>query len=416
MQALKFLSVVTLLSGPVLAQSVRQPAAAPKETLYQAEATGLSGVKIPFRLAMEGVGTSAKSTPKAWLVNGTERLLLQARKGLKDTLVYPLVVFDADLKLLKNGANLTGIYARYDARGGTVRIPITARPTLPFRSKKLLHTRRYDVRFCAPDGSGAYQAVGQLGTVEGPTGVKAIGTFETTTGDYRFLEGAVSGDSLWLSTFDGAHLYLFTARMRGDSLVGGRFYSATGKGYEVWAGKLNPGAALPNPLGRVSAKPEVPVAITAQDTAGHTVRLTDPRFAGKPVIVQLSGTWCPNCMDETQFMAEWYRSPARKNIEVLGLFFERKPERAYWKHRLARTAERLQVPYPLAYAGPASKDSAAARLPFLTHVEAFPTTVFLDRKHRVVAVHTGFSGPATGAAFDEWKKEFERLIINILKD
>jgi thiol-disulfide isomerase/thioredoxin len=151
------------------------------------------------------------------------------------------------------------------------------------------------------------------------------------------------------------------------------------------------------------------------DTAGRQISLNDPAFAGKPVVLQVMGTWCPNCMDETQFLTAWYKQPDRKDVQVLGLAFERKPEPAYWRRRLGRVVAYHKVPYAVGYAGLANKDSASKVLPFAGGVKAFPTTIFLNRKHQVVAVHTGFAGPATGAPFAEFKAQFNELIVNILK-
>jgi hypothetical protein len=42
------------------------------------------------------------------------------------------------------------------------------------------------------------------------------GTFLTPTGDFRFLEGSFTAGVLRLSTFDGAHAFLFEARAQED--------------------------------------------------------------------------------------------------------------------------------------------------------------------------------------------------------
>ena len=73
---------------------------------------------------------------------------------------------------------------------------------------------------------------------------KVTGTFRTTTGDYRYLEGIVDGDSLKLSTFDGAHAFLFTAKVT-DSTLNGFFYSGN-HWKEPFTAKLNNGYELPN--------------------------------------------------------------------------------------------------------------------------------------------------------------------------
>ena len=55
-------------------------------------------------------------------------------------------------------------------------------------------------------------------------GNRVTGTFRTTTGDYRYLEGVMDGNQMKLSTFDGAHAFLFTATVK-DSTMKGMFYS-----------------------------------------------------------------------------------------------------------------------------------------------------------------------------------------------
>ena len=55
---------------------------------------------------------------------------------------------------------------------------------------------------------------------------RVTGTFLTETGDYRYLEGVVDGDSLKLSCFDGSHAFLFHAALDQDSFRG-RFWSGT---------------------------------------------------------------------------------------------------------------------------------------------------------------------------------------------
>ena len=52
------------------------------------------------------------------------------------------------------------------------------------------------------------------------------------------------------------------------------------------------------------------------NTIGKPVSLND--FEGKPVIVQILGTWCPNCMDETKFLVAWQKNQPNSNIEIVG--------------------------------------------------------------------------------------------------
>ena len=55
----------------------------------------------------------------------------------------------------------------------------------------------------------------------------AWATISTPTGDYRYLAGKKQNNTLTINTFDGAHLFRFSATMTGDSLVNGSFLSGT---------------------------------------------------------------------------------------------------------------------------------------------------------------------------------------------
>ena len=47
--------------------------------------------------------------------------------------------------------------------------------------------------------------------------------------------------------------------------------------------------------------------------------------------------------------------------------------------------------------------------------EGYPTTLFLDRRHRIVKIHSGFDGPATGERYARVKKEFEEAVAALLR-
>ena len=66
-------------------------------------------------------------------------------------------------------------------------------------------------------------------------------------------------------------------------------------------------------------------------------------------------------------------------------------------------------------AGPTSADKPMDKIPGLKNFISFPTTVFLNKKHEVVKVHAGFTGPGTGEFFEQWKKEFNETVNGLLK-
>ena len=70
--------------------------------------------------------------------------------------------------------------------------------------------------------------------------------------------------------------------------------------------------------------------------------------------------------------------------------------------------------YPIVYAGMASKQQAAEKLPFLNHILSYPTCVFIGRNGQVRRIRTGFYGPSTGqhhvAYINELRAFIERLL------
>ncbi|MEZ5286715.1 MAG: TlpA disulfide reductase family protein [Vicinamibacterales bacterium] len=46
------------------------------------------------------------------------------------------------------------------------------------------------------------------------------------------------------------------------------------------------------------------------------------RFRGKVVLVNISGSWCPNCHDEAPFLAALHRRFKDRGFEIVTLSFE----------------------------------------------------------------------------------------------
>lgn len=76
--------------------------------------------------------------------------------------------------------------------------------------------------------------------------------------------------------------------------------------------------------------------------------------------------------------------------------------------------QRHKIKYPLLLAGGNDKTEATKILGFLDKVKSYPTTIFLDKEHNVVKVHTGFSGPGTGEHYLKLVEELEQEIIKLL--
>lgn len=246
-------------------------------------------------------------------------------------------------------------------------------------------------------------------------GKQVTGTFRTTTGDYRYLEGVLDGDQLSLSTFDGAHAFLFTATVT-DSTMTGQFYSGN-HWKEPFTAKLNSEYELPDSNSLTYIKEGYDkLTFSFPDENDTLVSLDDDRFKDKVVLVQIMGTWCPNCLDESRFYSNYYKNNTNKDLEIVALAFEYAKTKERAIINIKRLKENTGITYPilLAQVGTSSKAKANEKLPMLNHVLSYPTTIYIDKKGNVRKIHTGFNGPATGEKYDEFVTEFNTFVDKLL--
>jgi thiol-disulfide isomerase/thioredoxin len=274
--------------------------------------------------------------------------------------------------------------------------------------------------------SGKWETVFSEGIVEdeyvalgifNQVGNHVTGTFRTTTGDYRFLDGVLDGDQLKLSTFDGSHVYLFTATVTDSTMNGIRYSGNHFK--EPFIAKRNDSYELPDPETlTVLNEGYDTFEFTFPDSSDQMVSSTDERFINKVVIVQLIGSWCPNCLDESKYYSEYYRAHKDQDIEFVALAVEyaKTKEKAF--KSIERLKQGLGIEYPilLAQYGTVNKGEALKKFPMLNRVASYPTTIFIDKTGKVRKIHTGFNGPATGEKYEEFKKEFEAFLDSLLKE
>lgn len=266
-------------------------------------------------------------------------------------------------------------------------------------------------RFLDDDGSQE-QDVGEFTQ----SGDRVIGTILTPTGDHRYLEGQVHGEELVLSTFDGAHVFLYKAKINADGTLSGDFWSGLAS-HEKWNAKRDPNAKLADAYTYTKMKKGTQrFDFSFPDLSGALVSSKDPKFQGKVMVVALAGSWCPNCHDEAAFLSQLYRSDQARGLEIVSLMFEHFGDFP----RAAAAAQRFKDHYGIAYtvliAGISDKDEAGKKLPMLDKFYAFPTTVFIDRKGRVRKIHTGFTGPATGEHYSQFVKEVNETLDTLLAE
>jgi thiol-disulfide isomerase/thioredoxin len=270
---------------------------------------------------------------------------------------------------------------------------------------------RWRVQFASDSDS----AVASLNTV---SDALIRGTFLTTLGDYRYLLGRSDSQArtLTLACFDGAHAFLFKAALQTDGSLKGDFWSGD-SWHDTWTAVKDPDAELPDPFGLTKWNSAVQLeALEFPDLEGRPKRLSDPAFAGRARIVQVFGSWCPNCNDEAEFLRELDERYRERGLSIVGLAFELTGDSARDAKQVKLYAARHRIAFPLLLAGTADKTEASKRFPLLDKVRAYPTTLFLHADGRVRAVHQGFSGPATGPEHAKLRDDFERLIEELLAE
>jgi thiol-disulfide isomerase/thioredoxin len=372
------------------------------------------GGELPFSLEI------ARHTDTTFIVhaiNGLERLALDQATVTGDSIRIPMELFESELVAKINDSTLTGRFTRYSPTGN-VNMPFSAQYGLTYRFTDTKATPAADltgkwaITFRSEQSS--YPAVG----VFEQKGDNLTGTFLTTTGDYRYLAGTVQKDSMFLSCFDGTHVYLFKAKVSDDghTLTGG-FWSSTNS-YETWTARRDSTAALPDAHSLTFLKKGYDqLTFTFPDVDdGKPVSLHDDRYKGKVVVVQLMGSWCPNCMDETRFLAPWYQRNKARGVEIIALAYERVPEFSVSAPKLQKMKKRFDVDYEVLLAGIHDKEAAARTLPMIDKVLAFPSTIYIDKRGKVRRIHTGFSGPGTGKYYDEFVEDFNLFMDKLLAE
>ena len=372
----------------------------------------LQGQQLPFNFE---VVKDAQGGYDVYLKNAEEKILLDEIVVSNDSVDMPLHVFDANIKAAIEGDTLRGLFIKnYE---NDYKVPFTAVYGQAFRFENVKN--QTDV----PDFSGKYQVtfVNETDTTEAigifrQEGDSVTGTFLTPTGDYRYLQGNVVNGKMQLSTFDGNHSYLFTAVKQDNDKLEGEYYS--GKTFhQWWTAEKNENASLPDPESLTYLKKGFEkIDFSFPDVNGKTVTLNDEKYKNKVVILQIFGTWCPNCMDETKFLAHWYKDNHDRGVEIIGLAYERKDDFNYASERVKKMIDKFNVDYDFVIAGINDKAKASETLPQLNKVVAFPTTIFIGRDGKVKKIHTGFSGPGTGIYYDQFVQHFNETVNTCLAE
>ncbi|MBA3973024.1 MAG: hypothetical protein C0504_02260 [Candidatus Solibacter sp.] len=295
------------------------------------------------------------------------------------------------LEASSQGGELKGTYTRRTRRGPVSRA-FSARPAVAVKAGAAKSAFDGDW-VLTPEGGGA----GMRARFK-MSGGKLTGTVLRIDGDFGTLAGAISGNKATLTHFDLVRATQVTLAMDGAGKLTG-----TIDGRTKFTG-VREGASMPDPstVTRVRDANEA-FQFTAKDLTGRVVTLADERFKGKAVLMTIMGSWCPNCHDESPFLAELHKKYGPSGFEVVALAFEYTGDAAVDVPQIQAFNRRHNVPYLTLLAGSTEDGQVRKAMPQLVNFSAFPTSILVDRAHRVVAIHAGFAGPATGSLHSELK-------------
>lgn len=402
------LLLVALLGGCTLKPAGSgEPEAVPESAAnvvppgWYRTALKLPETEVPFFLKVPA--PSSKEGPV--IANGAERIK-PSYEWTDGRLVIPFTVYDTVLHIepgpaLKGKWERKGIYdSSFELGGEKVSGPEPSRrfPALEVSAPAAKVEGKWRIDL---ERQGL-----AIGTFEQSDAGAVTGSIESLAkhGDYGFLAGDVRGNKLRMSTFNGVHALRIDAEiepkkgtMKGTLWVNGEA--------EAFEGEKSDDFSLPDPLAQVALKSErAPLSLDV---------LQQPGYRGKPVIVEIFGTWCPNCNDAVQTLVKLYERYHDDGLEVLSLAFEASGDIEYSMQRVERFKERYGIRWQVIVFGLADAEDEDPRLPIVGRIEGVPTTIFVNADGTIRAVYSGFSGPAT-EAHARVEARFEQLTKEIL--
>jgi len=364
----------------------------------------VNGVLVPFHFELTVTGNDASGA----FFNGDEPVRSTGGSYGAGSLSLRFAHYASSLQAKWSDGNLTGAYGR----AGQVAYAFQAKPhvaTPPTNSKVPAIAGEWEIAVKSPKGETAWNFFVRQ------SGAEVTASILRVDGDTGALSGSYRDGKFVLSHFSGARPLLLevTALPDGSLLLlqnGKTQYTAL-RSSRARAQKL-PQPADPSRWTSVK-DPSQPLRFSAPDLNGKIVTESDPRFKGKVVLVNVMGSWCPNCHDEAPFLEELYRTYRGRGLEIVSLSFE-DAEQLKNPARLRAFIAAYDIDYTVLLGGEPSEVSE--KLPQALNLSTWPATFFVARSGLVRGAHAGFAGKATGAAHERLKSELRATVEKLLAE
>lgn len=359
--------------------------------------------EVPFRMEFTGDGGNLDGS----FLNGDERVTSTGGRFENGSLVLNFDQYASKLEATLRDGVLEGKYDR------------GARASYPFRAQRFTATPvsgeevppiagLWEIAVKSPKGESAWRFIVRQ------SGAEVSAAILRVDGDTGTLSGTYQDGKFVLSHFSGARPARLevTAASNGDLnlVLNGKNLTATRPSKARAEGLAEP----TDPNRHTSVKnPSEPFRFSFPDLSGRVVSESDPRFRGKVVLVNITGSWCPNCHDEAPFLEELYRKYRGQGLEIVALSFE-EAEQLKNPARLRAFIKEYGIEYTVLIAG--EPGQANDKLPQAVNWNAWPTTFFLGRDGRVRSVHAGFPSRASGEFYSAAKRDFIALVERLLAE
>ncbi len=375
----------------------------------------LKGVVIPFRLDLAGDGPQISGT----LFNGDlpQTTTRATRDG--DTVVLAFEHYLTTITATTRDGELDGtVEGRFQAKPYLAAYPFHARrhtdvPTAAPIGNVPTIDGVWEIEHESPKGEKAWRFVVQQHGADVSAAVLRV------DGDTGALTGRYQDGKFVLSHFDGARPLLYEVTPKPDGTLEIRQAGAYAVPEPLIAYRPAEARAkaLPEPadfLNHTSVRdPNEAFTFRFPDVDGRVLSNEDPQFTHKVLIVTITGTWCPNCHDETPYLVELYRRYRDQGLEIVALDFEEAEQR----DSLARVrAFRQKYGVEFTYLIAGAPDELHEKVPQAVNLNTWPATFFIGRDGRVKAVHAGFAAPASGSFNAELKTQFTSIVERLLAE
>ncbi len=375
------------------------------------------GGELPFLLQLE----ENAGKQRGWIINGSQKIEIPIVERTRNHFKLDITHYDAVIELDVALSSRQIMFGKWKKRTGTdefTQMDVSVeqndgwlfKPNLKIETDVVVYppvAGRWAVRM----GTGAEPAVAVFKEVANKS---VEGTMLTPSGDYGFLVGSYEFGLLRLSNFDGAHAFLFSATMQPDGTLKGDFWSGA-KWHEAWMAKRDDKAALPDGFTATKVNANASLKeLSFLDLDGKPRSMGEAGMLGKTTIVEVFGTWCPNCHDAAEMMTSLEKKYGAKGLKVIGLAFELTPDPVRSAKQVRAYQARHSAAFPVLLGGMKDKSVIPRVLPVIDGLKGYPTFLFVDGAGTVRSVYTGFSGPATGEEHERLRESFERVIEKLL--